>query len=215
VLGLYNNDCFVVWPSCYFDEEYRIDTLRVDGNGKFRVIKVDTTSHHLDEDMDEKSHREGSWWVATREGSYVGLLCSHSTMELKGRPDDGRAPSLHLRQLPPAYLSPPSLSPPESAARPGNIVEVENDDVQQVFPQQRVCSASNHTWVICVGDCSEYPDVASFIDHCTGDIVLQQRQEGELYKVSVTDASSCRGEDGKNADDESSSALSIQLEVHK
>lgn len=246
LLGLYDNTSFVVWPQCYFEDEWRVcqetsvgepgDGGDDSGSREYSVHKLERKSEEEGEGVGVgETSKAACWWIARREQSYLGLLCSHPTTEEVGMTGQ---PALHMRPLPPSSCEEAKLEEAqEKKGRRENVkdvedtlakseAEVEGTDWEAVraahllqntthhVPRQRVCTSANHTWVVCVGDTGEYPDVSAFIQHCTQRVSLQQHCEGGVYRavVSVTDASSTARDD---ATGESSLSTSINVEVVK
>ena len=69
VLGFYDNSSFVLWPSCYFDEEWHVKP-----GASSEVCEISTipalNTHSC----------QCCWWVARRGDNLLGLYCTHETV---------------------------------------------------------------------------------------------------------------------------------------
>jgi hypothetical protein len=66
------------------------------------------------------------------------------------------------------------------------VLQMFPDDPKNLLPR-RVCSRSNHAWVVAVGDTSEYPTFSSFIDYCKSIQVYVEQDGRSSFTARVTD----------------------------
>ena len=174
LFGLYDNSSFMVWPRCYFDEEFVVEKGKT-----IEEYQTHEISHSENNSLPEISEG-GVWWVARRQDSFLGLLCSHQTSEVLNCTD---APCLHIRPLPPSSREIGNFPPSDESVEgcPDAL------KISKSFSCLKMCSAPNHTWIICVGDTSLYPSIDSFIRHCAMDVSFHQSESGGKYDVEVVE----------------------------
>lgn len=181
-MGLYDNSSFVLWPSCYFDDEWRVEPKLCKG----KTLSFTTLRVLEGESSGLKASDAGCWWIARRGSNFLGLYCSHSTEE-DDEDNSKTVSSLQMRELPSCYqsLKTYDLNAKDESGRNIDLT------VKDFVPHRRVCKSSNHVWVICVGDTVDYATAELFIEHCTRNVNVNEvlHEQDSVYEVNVTAAS--------------------------